>query len=85
MPPPSSGGVLLLEMLNVLEGFTLRFNDPDSVHLLIETMKRAYADRAQHLGDPDRGVLLGRILVEILAHHADSLNGYAIPSIFGTP
>ncbi len=53
MPPPSSGGVLLIEMLNVLEGFALRADDPNSLHLLIETMKRAYADRAQFLGDPD--------------------------------
>lgn len=53
MPPPSSGGVLLLQMLNVLEGYKLRANDPTSMHLVIETMKRAYADRAQHLGDPD--------------------------------
>jgi gamma-glutamyltranspeptidase/glutathione hydrolase len=53
MPPPSSGGVLLLQMLNVLEGYKLRRNDPASLHLMIETMKLAYADRAQHLGDPD--------------------------------
>jgi gamma-glutamyltranspeptidase/glutathione hydrolase len=53
MPPPSSGGVLLLQMLNVLEGFKLRKDDPASLHLMIETMKRAYADRAQFLGDPD--------------------------------
>lgn len=53
MPPPSSGGALLIEMLNVLEGFELRAGDPDSLHLMIETMKRAYADRAQFFGDPD--------------------------------
>jgi gamma-glutamyltranspeptidase/glutathione hydrolase len=53
MPPPSSGGVLLIEMLNVLEGYRLKPNDPASIHLLIETMKRAYADRAKFLGDPD--------------------------------
>jgi gamma-glutamyltranspeptidase/glutathione hydrolase len=53
MPPPSSGGVLLIEMLNVLEGFQLRRDDPASVHLMIETMRHAYADRAQLLGDPD--------------------------------
>jgi gamma-glutamyltranspeptidase / glutathione hydrolase len=53
MPPPSSGGVVLIQMLNMLEGFKLRRNDPASMHLVIETMKRAYADRAQHLGDPD--------------------------------
>jgi gamma-glutamyltranspeptidase/glutathione hydrolase len=53
MSPPSSGGVLLIEMLNVLEGYKLKPNDPASLHLMIETMKRAYADRAQFLGDPD--------------------------------
>jgi gamma-glutamyltranspeptidase/glutathione hydrolase len=53
MPPPSSGGVVLLEMLNVLEGFKLKADDPESVHLLVETMRYAYADRAHLLGDPD--------------------------------
>ena len=53
MPPPSSGGVLLIQMLNVLEGFKLRAGDPATLHLMIETMKHAYADRAQFLGDPD--------------------------------
>jgi gamma-glutamyltranspeptidase/glutathione hydrolase len=56
MPPPSSGGVLTVEMLNVLEGFPLGrlgARSPDTLHLLIETMKRAYADRAEHLGDPE--------------------------------
>lgn len=53
MPPPSSGGVLLIQMLNVLEGFSLKPNDPASLHLMIETMKHAYADRAQFFGDPD--------------------------------
>lgn len=53
MPPPSSGGVLLIEMLNVLEGFNLKRDDPASVHLMVETMRYAYADRAKLLGDPD--------------------------------
>ena len=53
MPPPSSGGVLLIEMLNVLEGFALRPDDPASTHLVVETMRYAYADRARLLGDPD--------------------------------
>jgi gamma-glutamyltranspeptidase/glutathione hydrolase len=55
-PPPSSGGVALVEMLNVLENFTLhdfgRY-DPRTLHLMIEAMRRAYCDRAQFLGDPD--------------------------------
>jgi len=53
MPPPSSGGVVLLEMLNVLEGFKLKADDPDSTHLMVEAMRYAYADRAHLLGDPD--------------------------------
>lgn len=53
MPPPSSGGVVLLEMLNVLEGFGLKANDPGSTHLMVEAMRYAYADRAHLLGDPD--------------------------------
>jgi gamma-glutamyltranspeptidase/glutathione hydrolase len=53
MPPPSSGGVVLLEMLNVLEGFRLKADDPESTHLMIEAMRYAYADRAHLLGDPD--------------------------------
>lgn len=58
MPPPSSGGTHLIEMLNVLEGFpfgdrTLSFGSPDAAHLMIETMKLAYADRAEFLGDAD--------------------------------
>ncbi len=55
-PPPSSGGVCLVEMLNVLETFDLkrqgRFS-PETLHLMTETMKRAFCDRARYLGDPD--------------------------------
>ena len=57
MPPPSSGGVNLIEMLNILEGYDLgKFGagSVDALHVLIETMKRAYADRAEFLGDPDQ-------------------------------
>jgi gamma-glutamyltranspeptidase / glutathione hydrolase len=53
MPPPSSGGTLLIEMLNVLEGLKLKPGDPESLHLMVETMRYAYADRAKLLGDPD--------------------------------
>jgi gamma-glutamyltranspeptidase/glutathione hydrolase len=55
MPLPSSGGVGLVETLNILEGFPLsemKQGSPDSLHVLIEAMKRAYADRAHYLGDP---------------------------------
>ena len=56
MGPPSSGGLLLIHMLNALENFqidTLGWNSAGYVHLLSEVAKHAYADRAQHLGDPD--------------------------------
>lgn len=55
MPLPSSGGVVLVETLNILEGFQLgelKQGSSASLHLLIEAMKRAYADRARYLGDP---------------------------------
>jgi gamma-glutamyltranspeptidase/glutathione hydrolase len=55
MPPPSSGGVHLIEMLNILEGYDLSKlgRGEQSMHLMIEAMKRAYADRAAFMGDPD--------------------------------
>jgi gamma-glutamyltranspeptidase/glutathione hydrolase len=55
MPLPSSGGVVLLETLNILEGFSMaemKQGSAPSLHVLIEAMKRAYADRARYLGDP---------------------------------
>jgi gamma-glutamyltranspeptidase/glutathione hydrolase len=56
MPPPSSGGVHLVQILNILEGFAigeLGHNGAQSLHLMAEAMKLAYADRSKHLGDPD--------------------------------
>ena len=56
MPPPSSGGVALIEMLNILEGYPLQAAGHDSpryVHLVTEAMRRAFIDRAKYLGDPD--------------------------------
>jgi gamma-glutamyltranspeptidase/glutathione hydrolase len=55
MPQPSSGGVGLLETLNILEGFPMsemKQGSPASLHVMVEAMKRAYADRARYLGDP---------------------------------
>ena len=55
MPPPSSGGVLLVQMLNMLEPFDSAgygFGSAAMIHLMIEAERRAYADRAEHLGDP---------------------------------
>ncbi len=56
MPPPSSGGVHVLQMLQVLKNFDLNalgHNSADYLHVLSETMKYAYADRSKYLGDPD--------------------------------
>ena len=55
-PPPSSGGVALIEMLNILEGYDLRplgAGSSASIHRVAEAMKLAFADRAAYLGDPD--------------------------------
>jgi gamma-glutamyltranspeptidase/glutathione hydrolase len=55
-PPPSSGGIALLEMLNILEGFDLASlgdRTPQSMHLIIEAFRRAFNDRTSFLGDPD--------------------------------
>ena len=56
MPPPSSGGVHLIQILNALEGYpiaALGQNSAETIHLMAETMKLAYADRSEYLGDPD--------------------------------
>jgi gamma-glutamyltranspeptidase/glutathione hydrolase len=56
MPPPSSGGTALLEMLNMLEHYDLKamtHNSSDALHLIVESMRRAFADRAEFLGDAD--------------------------------
>jgi gamma-glutamyltranspeptidase/glutathione hydrolase len=59
MPPPSSGGVHLIQLLNILEPFKLSDlgqNSARTIHLMTEAMKLAYADRAEFLGDPDHHV-----------------------------
>jgi gamma-glutamyltranspeptidase/glutathione hydrolase len=56
MPPPSSGGIVVLETLNQLEGFNLKARgrySVSTVHLTLEAMRRAYLDRARYVGDPD--------------------------------
>ena len=67
MPPPSSGGGVLVEMLNILEGFDLKamgHNSAQYLHVVTESMRRAYADRAEFLGDPDfnEGMPLARLM-----------------------
>lgn len=56
MPPPSSGGIALVQMLKMIEPYPIKswgFQDARSIHVITESMRRAYADRAEHLGDPD--------------------------------
>ncbi|MBS0343079.1 MAG: gamma-glutamyltransferase [Proteobacteria bacterium] len=55
-PPPSSGGVIICEMLNILEGYPLKdlgYHSAQAVHYQIEAMRHAYVDRNSYLGDPD--------------------------------
>ncbi len=81
MPPPSSGGVALIEMLNILEGYAIGDMGPRGSrgsHLIIEAMRRAYADRARFLGDPDRAdVPAARLLSK---EHAAALRKSIEPS-----
>ncbi len=56
MPPPSSGGVAMIQMLNILERYDLKSmgaGSSQALHLMVEAMRRAFADRAEFLGDPD--------------------------------
>ena len=56
MPPPSSGGVAIAEILNIMEGYDVRelgFNTPEQIHLVVESFRRAFADRNYYMGDPD--------------------------------
>lgn len=56
MPPPSSGGIALAQLFNAVEPYDLSkmgFHSPEAIHLMAEAERRAYADRAAHLGDPD--------------------------------
>jgi gamma-glutamyltranspeptidase/glutathione hydrolase len=66
MPPPSSGGIELIEMLNILEGYDIAHADEtQALFLLVEAMKRAYADRTLFLGDPDSvTVPVGRLIAK---------------------
>lgn len=76
--PPSSGGVILVEMLNVLSGYPLAsMHEAQRMHLIVEAMRRAYRDRAQYLGDPDFvSMPLERL---ISAHYAAGLRAGITP------
>ena len=84
MPPPSSGGVHLIEMLNILEGYDLAQlgRGEQSLHLMIEAMKRAYADRAVYMGDPDAVTMpiAGLIAKPYAASLRSSIGERATPS-----
>jgi gamma-glutamyltranspeptidase/glutathione hydrolase len=76
MPPPSSGGTILIEMLNILEGYNLGQSEryaPETLHLIAEAMKFAYFDRAKYLGDTD----FVEVPVELLTSkkHAEEIRG----------
>ncbi len=77
MPPPSSGGVTMVQMLNVLEGYDLSasgFGSARTLHLMTEAMRRGYANRARYLGDPDFNPDMP--LMELLSKdYADLLRG----------
>jgi len=84
-PPPSSGGIALVQMLNILENFDLKAlgrDSADAAHLMIEAMRRAYLDRARHLGDADfvriPEQLTKKNYAELLARETD--RGRAISS-----
>ncbi|MCZ6640422.1 MAG: gamma-glutamyltransferase [Gammaproteobacteria bacterium] len=77
MPPPSSGGIALVEMLNILEGYDLRaegFGSANTLHRMTEAMRRAYADRALYIGDPEfnEGLPVTQLISKT---YADKLRG----------
>lgn len=101
VPPPSSGGVALIEMLNILEPLDLSSTEPDSqnspdsyepMHLIVEAMRRAYADRSRYLGDADFARVPVRALISpgyaarlragLLSSKPDAALGPGSPSPF---
>ena len=89
-PPPSSGGIALVEMLNILENFPLRREDrysAQTLHVIVESMRRAYCDRARYLGDPDFVAVPGHLTSK---EYAKKLAGgidltHATPSVALAP
>lgn len=88
MPPSSSGGIALIEMLNILENFTIDKNDwgsSDYIHKIVETMKYAYADRAEFLGDEEfykvpKSILLSKEYAKRISEEIKKNFGKAVPS-----
>jgi gamma-glutamyltranspeptidase/glutathione hydrolase len=79
MPPPSSGGVHIIQMLNMLATYDLKklgFHSADHLHLLAEVMRRAFADRAKYLGDPEfvKVPVQGLIDLKYAAQRRDSID-----------
>jgi gamma-glutamyltranspeptidase/glutathione hydrolase len=78
MGPPSSGGTCLAELMGITSHFPLErygFHDPRSIHLMVEAERRAYADRAAHLGDPDHWkVPVGLLAPEYWAERAKTVD-----------
>ena len=76
MPPPSSGGTVLIEMLNILEGFELGQGEryaPETLHLIAEAMKFAFFDRAKYMGDSDFSEIPVKLLTS--KSHAEDIRG----------
>lgn len=88
MPPSSSGGIALIEMLNILENFSIDKNEWGSseyIYKLVETMKYAYADRAEYLGDDEfykvpQKILTSKKYAKIISEKIKQNFGKAIPS-----
>jgi len=88
MPPPSSGGVALIQMLNILEGYDLAamgHNSPEAIHYMVEAMRRAYRDRAFYLGDPDFvGIPVARLTDQGYADALRSSVTYTLEAGYGS-
>ena len=92
MPPPSSGGIAIVEMLNILENYsadgglkTERWNSAEYIHDLVEAMKYAYADRTYHLGDEDfypvpKEQLTSKEYAKLIFNKIEEAKDRAVPS-----
>ena len=90
MPPPSSGGIALIEMLNMLEPVDLKalgWNSANYIHNVVEVMRLAFADRAEHLGDADfvKVPVEGLLSREYARERRRTINPYRAAASKGTP